>query len=81
MSDKRIVIEFNDKGRTPTASDYMPPEEAEREFARVAGLLEESGTDGDRWIKVGNSVVVKANEVHNIRLDEEIEPAYFYSDD
>jgi hypothetical protein len=65
-----IVIEFRDKGRAPAISEEMPALDAKRAFGELASALEESGPEGDRWIRVGETVVVRAREVHNVALRE-----------
>jgi hypothetical protein len=71
---KRIVIQFVDKGRPPMRTPYMPNAQAEEEFARVQRELEESGTEGDRWITV-KGVMFRAREVFGMQFEALVLPA------
>ena len=73
--DKRIVVHFRDKGRDPARTDYMSSDDAVRELGRIAQLLEESGVEGDQWIRSG-TVIFRASDVHNISLEELVLPAF-----
>jgi hypothetical protein len=71
MGSQRIVVEFRDKGRRRQGSEYMPDDEAEREYKRVLRLWEET-PDGERIIQVGKTLAVRAGEIANLRLEPSI---------
>ena len=64
-----IVVEYRDKGRKAGRSEWMKLADAQAEFDRVVGLLEQTKPDGDRLIRVGSELMVRAREVHNIHLE------------
>lgn len=67
---KRIVIEFRDQNRAPARTEYMSADDAAAAFDALAKALEAAGPEGDRWIRAGARVVIRAREVHNIWLEE-----------
>jgi hypothetical protein len=69
MGEQRIVVEFREKGRRAQGSEYMPDEEAEREYERVVRVWEE-GPDAERIIRVGRKLTVRASEIANLRLEQ-----------
>jgi hypothetical protein len=69
VTEKRIVIEFREKARSAAHTEFMPVAEAEAEFERVSRELADAGTEGDRWLRVGNGLVVRPQEVHSMRLE------------
>lgn len=78
--EQRIEIEYREKGRQREFSEYMPAEEAAREFERVTRALAESGPQSDRWIKIGKTVMVRASEVHSVKLADLVLPSYDFGD-
>lgn len=66
---RRIVVEYRDKGRKAGRSEFMKLADAQAEFDRVVGLLEQTEPDGDRLIRVGSELMVRAREVHSIHLE------------
>ena len=77
-AEQRIVIEFRDKARNPARTEYMPHEDAAAAFEALAQALEQAGPEGDRWIRAGKCVVVRASEVHNIGLEDYVDLARLY---
>src|SRR2546429_690329 len=70
---KRIVIEFRDTTRAPARTEYMSSADAAATFNALAKALEEAGPEGDGWIRAGDTVVIRAREVHNMWLEEHVD--------
>ncbi len=76
MGEQRIVVEFRDRGRTKRGSEYMPDEQAEREYERVVKAWEE-GPNDDRILRVGKTLTVRANEIGNLFLEPSLSGVAF----
>jgi hypothetical protein len=75
---KRLVISFRDKSRDPARTEYMSAPEALAALDALAQALEAAGPEGDAWIRAGETVVVRASEVHDIALEDFVDLSEFF---
>jgi hypothetical protein len=68
VAQKKIIIEFREKGRKAQSSEYMTEEDAAREYERVVTAWEQVGPDGDQIIRVGKTLTVRGSEIANVRI-------------
>jgi hypothetical protein len=68
VAEKKIIVEFREKGRRAQSSELMTEEDAVREYERVVRAWEEVGPGSNQIIRVGKTLTVRGSQIANVKL-------------